>query len=128
MQKITKTGIVLPHATGMQLLCKMVTTNVMFSRTRNVLRIISRNGDGFAREVQQNFLEEASGPVRKKEQAAVALWERSAAVEEELRYVTYLSLEHASSAMPNNAQYTKRTKVGEVDHVQFSKHDSFKGV
>lgn len=47
-----------------------------------------------------------------KKEVAAELWERSAALDEELRYVAYRYLEHVNRALVNNALYKKQTNWG----------------
>lgn len=62
----------------------------------------------FAPRYQANDLAEANDPVSEKEEVAPELWERSAAVNEPLLYVTYPYPEHINSALTNNLLFTEQ--------------------
>lgn len=56
---------------------------------------------GFTAKVHASALGEGLGAVREKEEAAAAVWKRSAAAEEVLRYDAYVYLKYLNSALPN---------------------------
>lgn len=81
----------------------MISYHPRFNCTRNAFRILSRKEDDFFRGLQANGLAEATGPVSEKEGMVAEVWNRSAAVGQELQYVSYLYLEHINSASTINA-------------------------
>lgn len=109
VQKIKKVWNALAHGAGVRLFSKMVALYPCLPiALGTVLRSRQIKEDGFAANVHTNPLGEASGPVREKEETEDKVWERSAAVEEALRFVTYLYLEEANGALKNNALHTER--------------------
>lgn len=56
-----------------------------------------------------NALGESSGPVGEKGEAAAHVFERSADINEELQYVTYLYVLQVHSALTNNVLYAEYT-------------------
>lgn len=59
--------------------------------------------------LQDTDLAEATSSVNQKEKVSVEVWDGSAPINESLRYVTYLYVEHVSSALTNNVLYTEHT-------------------
>lgn len=78
----------------------------MFNCTRNDFEVLSGGKNGYAPRLQANDLAKAVVPVNKKDEMAVEVCDRLAAVSEALRYVTYRYHEPVNSALANDALYT----------------------
>lgn len=70
MQKTTNAWIALAHVTGKPLLSKMVSTNLMLNRTRNVIDLSSGKETSYAPRSHAPEVAEAPDPVKKKEDVA----------------------------------------------------------
>lgn len=84
----------------------MVFSHPMFNCTGIVFKILSRNENGYAPGWHANDPAESAGPVNRKGEVSVKVWDRSTAVDKAQRYVTYLYLEHVNSATTTNGLYT----------------------
>lgn len=63
--------------------------HLLFNRMQNVSEVFSPKEDGFSARVQANELSVATIPVNETEEVAAHAWERTAAIDDVLHYVTY---------------------------------------
>lgn len=70
----------------------MVFSYLMSNRMQNRFEVFSRRNISFASKLQDDAFAEATGAVSQKEELAAKVQDRSTAVREALRYVTYLYL------------------------------------
>lgn len=104
----------------------MVSSYLMFNPTQRKSQVFSVKEDGFTLRAQANNFVAASGPVSMNEEVVDEVWDRSAAVDKLLRYVTNLYLEPVKSALTNNVLNSKRTNWEKevIYEIQGAKHAS----
>lgn len=64
-----------------------------------------QNGNSFVPRLKVNDIIEFCGFVCKQDKVAAEVWKRSAAVDEELKYKTYVYTKHANNVMRKNTLY-----------------------
>lgn len=95
----------MPHAAEMRSFSEIVAPVLGSNRAQKILGIFLRRGQGSATKLQDIALGESSGAVRVTEDMAAEVCERSAVVDEALRYMTYLYLEQANITLSDRALY-----------------------
>lgn len=84
----------------------MVSCYFILNCTGNVFEVLSKQENGYGSRSQGNDLEQATGSLIEKKEEAAKVWGRSEVVDEALRCIIYLYLDHFHSAMKNNVLYT----------------------
>lgn len=98
-QKITEAWMVMAYAAEMRPFSKMFALYLMLNCTKNAFGILPSKEHVIAPELEVSALEEASRLGREKEEVAAEVWKTSAVVQEALRDVSYLYMEHVSSVL-----------------------------
>lgn len=87
MQRITRAWTSLAHGAEIRPFFEMVSSYLIFNRTRNIFEVLSMKEDGYVPRAQANDLAETSGTVSNREEVAVEVCDRSAVVNEVPRCV-----------------------------------------